>query len=274
MGGHAPFLFGVDFAPDSKWRSVSVIGEMVKRRGAYAMEHKTANYKEAIKKFPKAADAKTPTAFFMAGVKEKDGWLSYPIYRSFEDAVLLELALFIGTLHIIASFLRYLDKNWAAIGWTTFMVGAYLFFPKIVKATSLIHYLFGIPQVAGAEIGYYMIWIGLGVAWVLAIIQKRLKGIGEPMHVIGVFADVMSYLRIYALSLAGMIMAQTFDHIGVDAPIYAGFLIILAGHMINFVLALMGGVIHGLRLNFIEWYHYSFDGGGRWFKPLSLLKID
>jgi len=34
----------------------------------------------------------------------------------------------------------------------------------------------------------------------------------------------------------------------------------------------MGGVIHGLRLNFIEWYHYSFDGDGKLFDPLKLLK--
>jgi V/A-type H+-transporting ATPase subunit I len=26
--------------------------------------------------------------------------------------------------------------------------------------------------------------------------------------------------------------------------------------------------VHGLRLNFLEWYHYCFDGGGRLFKPL------
>jgi V/A-type H+-transporting ATPase subunit I len=31
----------------------------------------------------------------------------------------------------------------------------------------------------------------------------------------------------------------------------------------------MGGVIHGLRLNFLEWYHYSFEGGGKRFNPLK-----
>ncbi|MBI3900851.1 MAG: V-type ATP synthase subunit I, partial [Chlamydiia bacterium] len=92
--------------------------------------------------------------------------------------------------------------------------------------------------------------------------------------VIQVFADVMSYLRIYALSLAGMIMAATFNRIAASAPFFLGILVILAGHALNLVLALMGGVIHGLRLNFIEWYHYSFEGGGRKFNPLSLLKID
>jgi len=31
----------------------------------------------------------------------------------------------------------------------------------------------------------------------------------------------------------------------------------------------MSGVIHGLRLNFIEWYHYSFEGDGKLFNPLK-----
>jgi len=92
------------------------------------------------------------------------------------------------------------------------------------------------------------------------------------MHVISVFADVMSYLRIYALSLAGMIMGSTFNHIGSSMPLYIGLFIILAGHLVNITLALMGGVIHGLRLNFIEWYHYSFEGGGYHFSPLFVIK--
>jgi V/A-type H+-transporting ATPase subunit I len=50
--------------------------------------------------------------------------------------------------------------------------------------------------------------------------------------------------------------------------------VIILGHGINISLGLMAGVIHGLRLNFIEWYHYSFEGGGRFFNPLKLLKLE
>ena len=53
-----------------------------------------------------------------------------------------------------------------------------------------------------------------------------------------------------------------------------GFILIILGHAINILLAIMGGVIHGLRLNFIEWYHYSFEGDGRLFSPLKLFKQD
>jgi V/A-type H+-transporting ATPase subunit I len=91
---------------------------------------------------------------------------------------------------------------------------------------------------------------------------------------IQVFADVLSYLRLYALALAGMIMATTFNDMGMTVGLLGGFIVILAGHAVNILLGIMAGVIHGLRLNFIEWYHFSFDGGGRLFKPLKLLKSE
>ena len=270
-----PSFVGIEFAPDSKWRDVSLITWMVKKKAEYVMDHQNSiDYKEWIKRYPQLETAKTPLEFVSMVKVEKEKKVVYPIFHDFENNVLIELAIFIGTLHLIISFLRYMDRNWAAIGWVTFMVGAYLYFPSVVKALSLIHYIFEIPPASGAQIGYVMIWVGLGLVFVLGIVQKRLGGLGEVMHVIAVFADVMSYLRIYALSLAGLIMASTFDEIGMSMPIYLGIFVILIGHTINLTLAIMGGVIHGLRLNFIEWYHYSFDGGGWDFKPLSLLKVD
>jgi V/A-type H+-transporting ATPase subunit I len=53
-----------------------------------------------------------------------------------------------------------------------------------------------------------------------------------------------------------------------------GILVIMIGHLVNLALAIMGGVIHGLRLNFLEWYHYSFIGGGKPFKPLEKIDIE
>ena len=49
-----------------------------------------------------------------------------------------------------------------------------------------------------------------------------------------------------------------------------GILIIIVGHTINITLSLIGGIIHGLRLNFLEWYRHCFEGGGKMLKPLRL----
>ncbi len=68
-------------------------------------------------------------------------------------------------------------------------------------------------------------------------------------------------------------MARTFNSMGLEIGLVVGSVVILAGHSINLLLGTMGGVIHGLRLNFIEWYHYSFDGEGRLFNPLRRLRM-
>lgn len=265
---------GIEVPLESPLRRVSLIDWMVKKKTAYVIQQKDAAYQEWIKQFPQLKEVQDPQTFLLKGIKSDGGKVKYTIYKEYEDNVLLELVIFIGTSHIILSFIRNLDKNWSGFGWILFMIGGYLYFPSLLKATSLIHYLFGVPFESGAHVGIYLIFIGIGLATLLALIQKKLAGLAEPMHVIQVFADVMSYLRIYALSLAGMVMASTFNHIGTSAPLYVGIFIIIAGHSVNFVLALMGGIIHGLRLNFIEWYHYSFEGGGKPFHPLSLIKIE
>lgn len=265
--------FGIELAPDSPLMKLSLIDKMVEQKAKYLLSDKPASYATLIKEYPELKEATTADAFLTTVVRQQQSGLKYVIYDDFHDNVLIEIALFLGTLHIIISFLRYIDKNWSGFGWILFLVGGYLFFPSILGSVSLIHYIFHVPYAEGAWLGKYILYSGLGLTVILALIQKRLAGSAEIMQAIQVFADVMSYLRIYALSLAGMVMASTFNHIGASIPIL-GVIVILAGHAVNITLAIMGGLIHGLRLNFIEWYHYSFEGGGTPLHPLSLIKID
>ena len=91
------------------------------------------------------------------------------------------------------------------------------------------------------------------------------------------FSDILSYIRLFALGLSGALLAQTFNSLagqvldlGVVGYIFAP-LIAVFGHLLNIALCLMGGVIHGLRLNFLEWYRWCFDGSGRKFVPFKNL---
>ncbi len=59
---------------------------------------------------------------------------------------------------------------------------------------------------------------------------------------------------------------------GDQARPFRRFSVILVGHFVNMNLTIMVGVIHGLRLNFLEWYQYCFKGDGRAFNPLRLRK--
>ena len=175
-------------------------------------------------------------------------------------------------IHISLSLLRYIRRNFANIGWVAFSIGGYLYFPTYLKATSLVEFLGWMGPETAAVVGLQLIYGGIGSAVVLALFQKRLGGCAEITNVIQVFADILSYLRLYALALASTIMARTFNEMGFKVGLIAGSLILVGGHILNMQLAIMRGVIHGLRLNFIERYHYSFDGEGKLFNPLRKLK--
>lgn len=265
--------FGAELPPNHPLTKLSLIDWMVEQKAEYFLHEKPKSYTDLIKEYPQAKEATDADALLVSVVRQQKKGIKYVIYDGFHDNVLIEIAIFIGALHIIISFLRYIDKNWSGLGWILFIIGGYLFFPSILGAVSLIHYIFHVPYAEGAMLGQYILYTGLGLTVILALIQKRLAGAGEIMNAIQVFADVMSYLRIYALSLAGMIMATTFNEIGASIP-FLGVIVIIAGHAVNITLAIMGGLIHGLRLNFIEWYHYSFEGGGTPLHPLSLIKIE
>jgi len=83
------------------------------------------------------------------------------------------------------------------------------------------------------------------------------------------FGDVLSYLRLFALGLASASLAMTFNELaaqirgsgGVAGP-YLSIGLLLLGHTLNFALILMSAVVHGLRLNLIEFYNWSVTEEG------------
>lgn len=256
-------FFGLDLASDNPLKKLAPFTYLVEKKTEYHMEQKDDVYQEYVKFCPEATSANSPQAFLRACPEAG---------KDFASDILLDITIIIGIVHIACSLLRYGRRNFPAFGWTCFLAGAYLFFPKMLEATTVLNFLGCIDKVSANRIGEVLVYGGFGLAVVAGVIQKRLKGLLEIMNVIQLGADVLSYLRLYALALASSIMAGTFNNMGESAGIAGGFLIILAGHVTNLGLGTMSGVIHGLRLNFIEWYRYSFEGGGRLFHPLGLLR--
>ncbi len=90
------------------------------------------------------------------------------------------------------------------------------------------------------------------------------------------FGDVLSYMRLFALGLSSAALAATFNALAVsarDAAPTGGFiwfaLIITLGHALNLALSLMSGVIHGLRLNLLEFYNWGIRGEGHPFNVFA-----
>lgn len=265
-------FFGIQISPKSWLGKMSIMQYLSVKKADYHLAQHDDVYQFWVSKYSNLAQVTSGQEFIDTAVVQKGHHLSYEALDAFSDSILLEFSLMIGVIHISLSLLRYLWRHWAGIGWVTFMIGAYMYFPLILKATSLIHFMGIVDKPTGEAIGLQLIYTGIAIALFLALLQKRLKGIGEVATLIQVFADVLSYLRLYALGLAGAIMAETFNDIGISVGLFLGVLVILVGHSVNIMLGIMAGMIHGLRLNFIEWYHYCFDGGGRLFRPLMRLK--
>ena len=96
--------------------------------------------------------------------------------------------------------------------------------------------------------------------------------------VTGLLGDVLSYLRLYALGLAGSMLGYAFNQLGMmvlgDGGI--GFnwiffiLLVVLGHTLNIAMCILGAFVHPLRLNFLEFFKNSeYDGSGRNYNPLK-----
>lgn len=95
----------------------------------------------------------------------------------------------------------------------------------------------------------------------------------------GLLGDTLSYLRLYALGLAGGMLGNAFNALasvmiqGNHASIAGWFgfiLILLFGHTLNLAMSCLGAFVHPLRLNFLEFFkNSSYVGQGREYKPLQ-----
>lgn len=267
-------FFGIQLSMDNPLRKVSLVQWMVEKKAAYHIAHQDETWKEWVKEIPKLESVKDPSAFLKEGFKEKKGHTAYVVQEKFADNVMFELALFIGVVHLIISILRNLYRNIGGLGWIFVIIGAYLYIPHYLNATSLIHYLFGVSKATAPENGVYLMIGGLSFSTAYALYKHKIMGALEPMHGIQIFSDVMSYLRLYALGLSGAMLGGVINDLSSGLNFVIAAVILLLGHATNLLLSIMSGVIHGLRLNYLEWYHYSFEGDGKLFNPLRKLTLD
>jgi len=103
----------------------------------------------------------------------------------------------------------------------------------------------------------------------LNLLLRFLDGLKGVAGVTTAFGDVLSYLRLFALGLASASLAVTFNDLATQAMgagagigLLLGLVILAIGHMLNLVLAVVSGVVHGLRLNLIEFYHWGINEEG------------
>jgi len=95
------------------------------------------------------------------------------------------------------------------------------------------------------------------------------------LSVISAFADVVSYVRLFAVGLSALEIAKAFNtmagNVGFEGAALVGAIIILfLGHLLNIVLGIMAVVVHGVRLNMLEFSgHLGMEWTGRPYKPFT-----
>ena len=193
------------------------------------------------------------------------------------------LAIIVGIVHIclamvvktyqstkVKGFLNSLG-TW---GWTLLIVGG-----VIVGGLALI------GVIDSAVTKWIIIVIGilsaLGIFFLNDLHRNPLVNFGSGLWetyntATGLLGDVLSYLRLYALGLAGAKLGEAFNAIGIQALGDGGagwiafILIVVIGHTLNVAMCVLGAFVHPLRLNFLEFFKNSgYEGTGRKYNPLK-----
>lgn len=92
----------------------------------------------------------------------------------------------------------------------------------------------------------------------------------------GLMGDILSYIRLYALCLAGGMLGGAFNMIGDMVSDAAGWaipfavIIYIVGHIFNLLMSAISAFVHPLRLNFVEYFkNAGYEGKGVGYKPFE-----
>ncbi len=185
----------------------------------------------------------------------------------------------IGAVHLtighIQKGIKYINSVLviAQVGWVAIVWGLYFLVNKMVLGISA-------PE--------FMPWLFIGGGALVALFsspsQPIVKGIlsslgNLPLNVINGFSDVISYIRLYAVGLSTVLMASSFNDMAIGEGIttiasgVGAVLVLILGHALNMTLAAMAVLVHGVRLNMLEYAgHASVEFSGSEYNPFKLKK--
>ena len=131
------------------------------------------------------------------------------------------------------------------------------------------------------------VMIAIGGGFVLNFIFSNYQtGIGQSivdslkniitmfLGVVNVFADIMSYIRLWAVGLAGSAISATVNQMAGPALgsflIFLGVLLLFFGHGLNYIMNVLSVIVHGVRLNTLEFSnHVGLTWAGFKYEPFA-----
>lgn len=129
-----------------------------------------------------------------------------------------------------------------------------------------------------------VLFIGFGLNFVFSNYSGSIKDsilesvkniISVLLGIVNVFSDIVSYIRLWAVALAGAAISNTVNMMA--GPMFGklilvifGVIILVFGHGLNIILNLLSVIVHGVRLNTLEFsQHLGMSWSGIKYRPFS-----
>jgi len=175
-------------------------------------------------------------------------------------AVHLSIAHGWRTILKLPSLSALADFGWLLIVWASFFLARTLILDDPFPG-------FGKP----------LLYSGIGMVVLFTNPQKNMfKAVGEGLGTIALslvnsFTDVVSYIRLFAVGMAGVAIAEATNAMASSSGNAVAAVVILSiGHALNLVMGPMSVLVHGVRLNILEFSgHAGVSWSGQTYEPLS-----
>lgn len=218
--------------------------------------------------------ALTGTVFGLNLLQDQFAWLGEVRNYMLNSDQAFQLALLLGVVQILFGLgVKALNKSqqygWkhgiAPVGWILLILSLV----DIGMAELLLPY------------SKYVAWVAVGLIVLFSdpeagIFGRLGSGAWALYGITGIFGDLLSYIRLFALGIASAILGLVVNDIALQirgsidilGPIlFVVFL--LVGHTANLLIASLGAFVHPMRLTFVEFYkNAGFEGGGKPYDPL------
>ena len=121
--------------------------------------------------------------------------------------------------------------------------------------------------VLSAAFFMYLGIAGLAVCFVILIYALGAMGLVTFLEVISLSGNVLSYCRLMALGLAGVIIADLANALGASNIWFVPLAALI--HVANIGLSIFSPTLHSLRLNYVEFLPKFYHPEGRSYKPFK-----
>lgn len=198
--------------------------------------------------------------------------VDWPIIRGDPETsfpILMIIALSVGVVHLSLGFLfGFVNGLRTHQRRHVYEKGGFLLVMIGLVLLALTNWAHVLP----ASINYLS--AGLGVIAVVGIGWGG--GVKAITEIFGTFANIISYSRLMALSLAGVIMANAINVLAAEmgslggAAIIAGAVLAIFLHAINIIICVLSPSIHSLRLHLVECFSKFYEPASVPYEPFKL----